>query len=90
MSYVKNLNKYYKKHLIPSFDYSRYKSLKQEYKYFMIIPVYNEYEYILNTLDSINNNQFKYLCDLLVVLVINNSKDAKKILLSLIAKHINL
>jgi len=78
MSYSENLNKYYKKHLNPPFDYSRYKPFNQKYKYFMIIPVYNEYDYILNTLESINNNESGYLCDLLVVLVINNSKDEKK------------
>ena len=77
-NYYNYLNKYYKKHLTPTFNYSRYKTLKQEYKYFMIIPVYNEYDYILNTLDSINNNAHNYLCDLLVILVVNNSKNAKK------------
>ena len=44
----------------------------------MIIPVYNEYDYILSTLKSINYNDLSYLSDLLVVLVINNSKDEDK------------
>ena len=75
MSYAENLNKYYKKHLIPPFEYCKYKPFKKRYKYFMIIPTYNEYDYILNTLESIDNNELDYLSDLLVVLVINNSKD---------------
>ena len=41
MIYNEKLNKYYKKHLNPPFDYSRYKPSNQKYKYFMIIPVYN-------------------------------------------------
>ena len=78
MIYNEKLNKYYKKHLNPPFDYSRYKPSNQEYKYFMIIPVYNEYDYILDTLKSINSNGSSYLSNLLVVLVINNSKDENK------------
>jgi len=82
MIYAKNLNKYYKKHLNPPFDYSRYQPFNQEYKYFMIIPVYNEYDYILNTLKSINSNESSYLSNLLVVLVINNSKDENKAIIN--------
>ena len=78
MIYNEKLNKYYKKHLNPPFDYSRYKPFNQKYKYFMIIPVYNEYDYILDTLKSINSNGLSYLSNLLVVLVINNSKDENK------------
>ena len=78
MIYAEKLDKYYKKHLNPRFDYSRYKPSNQEYKYFMIIPVYNEYDYILDTLKSINSNGLSYLSNLLVVLVINNSKDENK------------
>ena len=48
---------------------------KDFYKYFFIIPVYNEYPIVLKTLDSINKQKNKLLNDTLVVLIINNKEN---------------
>ena len=46
-----------------------------KYSYCIVIPVFNEYDYIIKTLKSINNQSKKYLQKLLVILNINNSTE---------------
>ena len=73
MIYKEKINQYFKKHST-NFPYiNNYKVKKESYKYFIIIPIFNEYDYILQTLKSIDKNPQIYLDELLVVLVINNS-----------------
>ena len=49
---------------------------KNRFKFFIVIPCYNEFDYIFKTLDSINNQKPKLLEKTLVIIVINNSFDA--------------
>lgn len=80
MIFNNKIKKYFKKNPDNLFYLSNYIVSKKNYNYFIIIPIYNEYDYILHTLDSINKNPTAYLKNLLVILVINNSiKDNKKI-----------
>ena len=80
MIFNNKIQKYFKKNSDNLFYLRNYRVNKKEYSYFIIIPIYNEYDYILHTLISINKNPTAYLKNLLVVLVINNSiKDNKKI-----------
>ena len=73
MLYEKLLDKYFSKHSLDH-SYKQNKNVKnKKYNYFVVIPVYNEYDFIFETLESINNNNELYLKDVLVVLVINNS-----------------
>ena len=68
-------NKYLAKHSLNHSFRKNFSIKKNTYHYFVIIPVYNEYNFLFDTLESINNNEEIYLKDLLVVLIINNSVD---------------
>ena len=46
---------------------------KLKYKYIVSIPCYDEYDYIFKTLESINNQDYNLLDDVLVTIVVNNS-----------------
>tara|TARA_Y100000590_G_C15744817_1_gene1021567 strand:- start:740 stop:1870 length:1131 start_codon:yes stop_codon:yes gene_type:complete len=73
MNYNLSYKKYIKKAQYQEFyDYHKYID-KEFYKYFIIIPVYNEFPTILKTLDSINNQDKNLLKLTLAVLVINNN-----------------
>ena len=72
MSYKKKISKYKSKNVNFSLDPI---PKKNSYKYFIVIPVYNEYDYLLETLYSINQQPLKYINELLVILVINNSNE---------------
>ena len=72
MSYDKLLNKYLVKHSLNQFYKQNQTVKKKSYKYFVVIPVFNEHNFIFDTLESINNNSETYLENLLVVLIINN------------------
>jgi len=50
--------------------------LKETYQKFIVIPCYNEYNYIFKTLKSINKQHINYLNNTLVIIVINNSDRA--------------
>jgi hypothetical protein len=72
MNFNNTFNKYIKKSIYPDLD--RHPSPAQKhYNYFIIIPIFNEYDYLLNTLKSIDNQNLLLLNKTLVVLVINNS-----------------
>ena len=78
MNHLVSYQKYIKKfsyHNLPHIHYSLNKNI---YKYFIIIPAYNEYPTILKTLDSINSQPISYLKDTLVIIIINNSKNDHK------------
>ena len=47
--------------------------LKESYEKFIVIPCYNEYNYIFKTLKSITKQHINYLNNTLVIIVINNS-----------------
>jgi len=80
MSFNYKINKYFKKNSENLSYFNKHTVKRKYYNYFIIIPVYNEYDYILDTLESINNNPTTCLKNLLVILVINNSvTDNKKI-----------
>ena len=65
--------KYCKKFLYKNISYTDSSLKKNTYKYFIVIPVYNELHYIHQTLQSINIQNQKLLNDSLIILVINNS-----------------
>ena len=46
---------------------------KLKYKYIISIPCYDEYDYIFQTLESINNQDQHLLDDVLVTILVNNS-----------------
>ena len=80
MDYNKTFTKYIKREC--SFTYGQiHKSPKlKTYQTFIIIPCYAELDYIFKTLDSINNQNTKYLESCLIVIVINNSnQDSNKV-----------
>ena len=67
MNYNKLLSKYNKKYLYQSLPYNKYQSITSKYKFFFIIPVFNEYNFILDTLQSINKQNKVLLKDTLVI-----------------------
>ena len=75
MEFQKTLLKYKKNFLYKNLPNVDNKVNNIYYKYFIIIPIYNELDFIIDTLDSIDRQNKNYLIDTLVVLVINNSKD---------------
>ena len=80
MSFSNQINKYFKKNSDLLSYFNDYTAQRKHYNYFIIIPVFNEYDYILDTLESINKNSTTDFKNLLVILVINNSvTDSKKI-----------
>ena len=72
MDFQKTFNKYSNKIAINLGRPNKIPS-KSTYQNFIIIPCYNEYDYIFKTLDSINQQKLKLLNQTLVVIVINNS-----------------
>ena len=80
MLYEKLFKKYLDKHSLQHPYKQNGVVKKKSYKYFVVIPVFNEYNFIFDSLESINNSGELYLEDLLVVLIINNSiEDSKSI-----------
>ena len=75
MNFNNTFNKYIKKTIYPGLDRHSDPS-KSYYHYFIIIPVFNEYDYLSSTLKSITKQKNIYLSNTLVVLVINNTVDA--------------
>jgi len=74
----KTLEKYLKKRSFHKLANPHIEPLKRHYNTFIVIPCYDEYDYIFKTLDSINNQSLKLLENTLVVVVINNSdKDSQ-------------
>ena len=77
-----NYNNTYKKYLVkliyPNLKFSKVVVKKKLYKYFIIIPIYNEYKYIFKTLESLNNQNQIYLSNTLIILLINNSKNCSR------------
>ena len=73
-TYKKYLKNYYYEHLPDNNVFPN----KNYYKYFIVIPVYNEYPIILKTLDSINYQNKQLLNNTLVVLVVNNNNNSNK------------
>ena len=69
------LKKYLKKRSIHKVGKPHKSVEKNNYKFFIIIPCYNEFEYIFDTLKSINHQNQYLLKDTLVIIVINNSLD---------------
>ena len=74
MSYQISYNKYIKNFLYKDLPYNQYHLKKTTYEYFIIIPIYNELNYICKTLNSINFQKKLLLDNSLIILVINNSK----------------
>ena len=67
------INKYFKKRSLKNIG-KTHKSIKREdFKFLISIPCYNEFNYIFDTLNSIDKQNKKLLKDTLVIIVINNS-----------------
>ena len=75
MNYNISYKKYQKKFIYKDLGFQKREIQYKVYKYFIIIPIYNEYHYILDTLQSIHHQNKLLLKETLVILVINNSKD---------------
>ena len=73
MQFSHKLNKYKKKYLNKEYGVSQANPMKESYKYFIIIPAYNENNYIHFTLSSIAKQKKEHIKELLVIVVINNS-----------------
>ena len=76
MNFNKSYQKYLKKMVYKNLPNKKFQTKKDHYKYFFIIPIYNEYPNVLKTLDSINKQQIKLLNDTLVILVVNNKENS--------------
>ena len=74
----RQLEKYFKKKSFHYLACPHQNPKKSYYKNFIVIPCYDEYDYIFQTLDSINNQKNEKLNDLLVIIVINNSRNSSK------------
>ena len=71
--------KYFKRHSYYHLANPNVAPKKNHYQRFIVIPCYDEYDYIFKTLDSINLQDLKLLKDTLIVIVINNAcNDNKK------------
>ncbi|MAZ61057.1 MAG: hypothetical protein CMG50_02630 [Candidatus Marinimicrobia bacterium] len=77
MNFNISFNKYIKKTIYPDLSRHNFPNKKQ-YHYFIVIPVFNEFDYLLATLQSINNQDQSLLKKTLIVLVINNCKDSEQ------------
>ena len=76
MSFSNTLNKYYNKTIFDGLKKPHSVPVQLKYDYFFIIPAYNEKLYIEETLQSISKQNKNLLSNTLVVIIINNSKDA--------------
>ena len=72
------LNKYIEKRSINHFGETHRNIKDKKFNFFIVIPCYNELNYIFETLKSINEQNQKLLNETLVIIVINNSKDEKE------------
>ena len=72
------LNKYIEKRSINHFGETHRNIKDKKFNFFIVIPCYNELNYIFETLKSINEQNQKLLNETLVIVVINNSKDEKE------------
>ena len=72
------LNKYIEKRSIHHFGKPHKNIKNKKFNFFIVIPCYNELDYIFETLKSINQQNQKILNETLVIVVINNSKDEKE------------
>ena len=70
-----HLKKYLKKRSIHKVGKPHKQIQRNNYKFFIVIPCYNEFEYIFDTLESINIQNQNLLNDSLVVVIINHSID---------------
>ena len=75
MNNNKSIEKYLKKRSFHKFAIPHTQPTKKGYDTFIVIPCYDEYDYIFKTLNSINNQKAKLLKSTLVIVVINNPKD---------------
>ncbi len=77
MNFQHTLQKYKNNGIISNLGQPHTSAKHPFYKYFIIIPSYCENSYINNTLESIARQNKKLLSQVLVVIVINNSKNDK-------------
>jgi hypothetical protein len=68
-----HLKKYFNKRSLHGLGRPFKKINKTAYRYIIVIPCYNEFDYIFDTLTSINKQKSNLLEDTLVIIVINNS-----------------
>ena len=72
------LNKYLLKRGLHRIGKPHQNIKNKKFNFFIVIPCYNEFNYIFETLKSIDNQNQKILEKTLVVIVINNSKEELK------------
>ena len=61
MDYKNTYVKYYKKHIYNKLNHHLYSFNKKKYNFFIVVPIYNEYDYILDTLNSIQYQDKDFL-----------------------------
>ena len=71
----KSFNKYLEKRSFIQYAKTSTIPKKKYYEKFIIIPCYDEFDFIFKTLDSINNQNLSDLENTLIIIVINNSED---------------
>ena len=69
------LNKYLEKKSIHKIGKPHKSITPKKFDFFVVIPCYNEFDYIFKTLKSINNQEQTILNNTLIIIVINNSKE---------------
>ena len=82
MDFQKTFNKYIHKNAI-NVGIPHKNPDKLHYRNFVIIPCYNEFDYIFDTLESINVQNQQLLDQSLVIIIINNSnKDSRAVVMN--------
>ena len=74
MDYKSTYDKYCNKYIYNKLNHHLYSLNKKKYDFFIVIPIYNEYDYIIDTLNSIQDQNQKLLKKTLSIFVINNSQ----------------
>ena len=69
------LNKYLEKKSVHKVGKPHKSITQKKFDFFVVIPCYNEFDYIFKTLESINNQEQTILNNTLIIIVINNSKE---------------
>tara|TARA_B110000014_G_C20124536_1_gene597945 strand:- start:278 stop:1414 length:1137 start_codon:yes stop_codon:yes gene_type:complete len=72
------LSKYLRKKSLDTFGKPHKDLGNRKFDFFIVIPCYNEFDYLFDTLDSIDSQDQDLLSQSLVVIVINNSQEEAK------------
>ena len=71
-----HLQKYIDKKYLCAGNPHKHLDINKKYKFFIVIPCYNEFDYLFSTLESIDKQNPNLVNNTLVIIVINNSADS--------------